>query len=240
MSSSHVESVSCGVYLVLPALLTLISLLQLSMHSSTLANRKVEEEWSKAEQDIATRQREDQLHEQLQEEQYPTRRPIHRFFVFISVITGCSAFFMGVGQLIGIMFQMAGPIQYVLRLYVTVLCLLVILVELEWTKFARDSMIFNVWITRGICICFIGVLGLEENDTSASKNSDHPGFSATETYVKAVAWLMIACGALYFAMGICCLQLVYKRVRNDYQERLARAPNVRRAVETYGSSEGSV
>jgi hypothetical protein len=28
-------------------------------------------------------------------------------------------------------------------------------------------------------------------------------------------------------------------MRNDYQERLARAPNVRRTVETYGAAEGS-
>jgi hypothetical protein len=201
-----------------------------------LVDQRAEEEWSKAEQDIAERQRQEDFRAQLQEEQYPTRRLIHRFFVLVSIITGLAAFFMGIGQLIGILFQSTGPIQYILRIYVCVLCSLAILIELEWTKFARESLIFSVWITRGIFICFIGLLGLEENDTSTKKNSSFRHFNASETYLKSVAWIMIACGALYFFMGICCLQLVYKRARNDYQERLSRASTARRHPLTSGQS----
>jgi len=200
-------------------------------------NARVEESWSKAEVEFSEQQRQEQLRARWREETNPSRRPLHKFFVLINVLTGLAALNMGVGQLIGIMVQSTGPIQYILRIYVIALCFLVILVEKEWTKFARESIILHNWITRGFCYAFIGLLGLEENDTAKQNGSEWASFSPTEKYVSAVAWVMVACGTLYFGMGVCCLQLVYNKLRRDYQERCQRAPEIQRAAQTYAGTE---
>lgn len=134
---------------------------------------------------------------------------------------------MAVGQFLGIYFQSVGPIQYVLRIYVIILCLLVMANELEWTIFTRDSMILKHWITRGLFYAFIGVLGLEENDTTSSRHADTHGYIISLQFIKAVAWIMIGCGTLYFGMGMLCLHYYYNRLRDDYQERVERARQAR-------------
>lgn len=165
---------------------------------------------------------------------HPTRRPIHKAFILVQTVTGFAALSMLIGQFAGLRIQNSGPVQYVIRLYVIALCFLAILAQLGWTKFARESL--HNWVFRGCCYTFIGVLGLDENDTLASKNTDGAGYVALNTYLQVVAWLMVLCGAVYTLMGLFCLQIVYNRVQSDYQERLERAPAFRRAAQTYGSA----
>jgi hypothetical protein len=92
---------------------------------------------------------------------------------------------------------------------------------------------------QGLCYAFIGVLGLEENETSTLRNPDSPWFKISSHFVKVIAWAMLGCGVLYFSMGIFCLQLIYNKVRNDFEERLLRAKDVERAIQTYGTASGS-
>ena len=174
------------------------------------------------------------LQQQLHDELHPKRRCLHHIFITISIIAGLSAFNMALGQFIGIAFGTVGPVQYVLRIYVILLCSLVILNELEWTKLTRESTILHWWVTRGMVYAFIGVLGLEENSvTPADKNENVNGRDAALGYIQVVAWLMVGCGILYFCMGVLCLQLVCNRMREDYQRRLERAKATRRTTETY-------
>jgi hypothetical protein len=235
--------------------------------------------WSKKEQETARQERNEELRAQYEEEVHPSRRWLHKFFVLVSVVSGIAAFSMGLGQFIGIAFQQVGPVQYVLRVYVIILCFLVILNELEWTKYTRESKIMRIWITRGMVrnlmytitylislwigsdcndsillltnssfLCaflfqfysFIGVLGLEENDTSSIRNDNERGFNFSLQFVKAVAWVMVSCGALYFFMGIFCLQIVYNSMRTDYEKRLTRGASVQRATETNIEPPGNV
>jgi hypothetical protein len=163
------------------------------------------------------------------EELHPSRRLLHKFFILVSIITGVAAFNMAIGQVIGIAFEAVGPIQYVLRFYVVLLCLLVIMNELNWTSFTRESRILRFWVTRGMFYSFIGLLGLEENDMS-SINSESSQLSAAAGFVKAVAWIMIGCGGLYFVMGVCCLQLVYNRLCSKFEERKMRAQILRESA----------
>jgi hypothetical protein len=166
----------------------------------------------------------EEMQDQIQEEKHPTRRPMHKCCILISLMTCLAAALMCVGQILGIfVFRSFGPIQYVLHFYVLLLCLIVVLVELEWTPVGRESFIFSYWITRGMSYAFIGVLGLEEND---SANWANPS-DFIENFVKIVAWLMIGCGAIYFVMGLVCLQMMYQRLRKDYEERVVRAKSLR-------------
>jgi hypothetical protein len=63
-------------------------------------------------------------------------------------------------------FHTAGRVQYVLRVYVILLYLLIVLNELECTKFTHESKSLRYWITRGLLYTFVGVLGLKDASNS--------------------------------------------------------------------------
>lgn len=187
------------------------------------------EAWENQEEEIMKDERKAQYEEEIS----PTRRPFHKLMLFASCVAALSAFNMCAGQLVGIKFQTEGPVQYVLRLYVIIICVLAILVELEWTRFARESFVLRFWATRGLFYIFIGVLGLEQNETSNAKNSDSTHFNLSTNYVMVAAWIMVAVGVVYSLLGTCCLQVYYNRLRADYETRLERASHVREAAERY-------
>ena len=115
------------------------------------------------------------------------------------------------------------PVQGVMRCYVVLMCLLVILNELQWTQFIRESAILRIWITRGIFYSFVGVLGMDENDTSAVATQHFRGQTQALKFVEVVAYIMVACGIVYFAMGCLCIQLIYNRAVADYEQRCNEA-----------------
>lgn len=143
--------------------------------------------------------------------------------IMVSTLAGLTATGMMLGQALGFLFQVGGPIQYFLRFYVVLLSLIVILSECECTKFIRESGILKHWMSRGLLYAFVGLLGLEQMDTSSSRNQDRRGFQVSMKFMEGVAWVMVGCGVLYFVMGAFCLHLVLNRLRHDYQERLTRA-----------------
>jgi hypothetical protein len=69
----------------------------------------------------------------------------------------------------------------------------------------------------------VGVLGLEENDTADWTNPS----DLIENFVKVVAWLMIGVGAIYFTLGLFCIQIIYTKERKDYVERCTLAKQLR-------------
>jgi hypothetical protein len=86
------------------------------------SDRRAEDQWDSAEQSISTKLRSDKKRRQVEEEMNPSRRCLHKFFVFISLITGLAALAMAVGQIVGMIFQSDGPVQYVLRVYIMLPC----------------------------------------------------------------------------------------------------------------------
>jgi thiosulfate reductase cytochrome b subunit len=194
--------------------------------------RQVVDQWSQFQRNLQTQAEDAEMRN-------PTRRPVHKFFVMIQILSAIAGLNMGIGQFVGIVFETVGPIQYVLRVYVALLCALVIFNELEWTLFTRDSMILRNWLSRGMFYAFIGVIGLEENDTTTYRNIEKRGFNVSLQYIKSVAWIMVGCGALYSLMGITCMQLVRNRLRDDYQQRLERARGIRYELRNAESQSSS-
>jgi F0F1-type ATP synthase assembly protein I len=186
-------------------------------------DQNAESEWARQEEATAQEALRERLIAQQDDDLHPSRNWIHRGMIAISTLTGLTAAGMVLGQVLGFLFQVGGPIQYFLRFYVVLLCLIVILNECECTKFIRQSGILKHWVSRGLLYAFIGLLGLEQMDTASSRNQDQRGFEISMEFVGGVAWVMVACGVLYFVMGSLCLHLVLIRLRNDYQERLQRA-----------------
>lgn len=203
--------------------------------SAATTDRLAEQSWIMREEETVAQRKARQLEMARREELNPTKRPAHRLVLLFRAITMLAALNMAVGQVLGIVFQTSGPVQYVLRFYVVLLCLLVILNELEYFALTVESRILHYWVTRGALYAFIGLLGLEENDTSGSASSS---FNVGTTYVKAVAWIMIGIGATYFLMGLFCLQFVYDRIRMDYERRLERAAILKEGLPQHvGSTE---
>lgn len=167
------------------------------------------------------------------EELHPSRRLTQKLLIGYRLVTGVAALNMAAGQVLGIVFQPStGPVQYVLRFYVVMLCVLVVLNELEYFTLTVESRILHNWITRGALYAFIGLLGLDENDTANYATSVDAGTA----YLRAVAWIMIGIGALYASMGICCLQVVHDRARADYERRVELAKILRDGLPQHLSS----
>jgi hypothetical protein len=204
------------------------------------ADEQALKQWSSIEKEASQRQRNESLQAQYEEDTNPSRRSFHKFIALMSFVAMCAALNMVMGQFVGYFFHEEGPIQYILRLYVIALCFLAILVELEWTKFARESAILRYWITRGLFYCFLGVIGLEQNDTEGGKNSDMRGFNVSGAYISMAALIMTGVGAAYSLMGLCCLQIYYNRLRSDYEARLRRADEFRETTERYNDQNGVV
>lgn len=186
--------------------------------------------WSKKYKDDATDERGRALDQQLEDELHPKRKWLHRFFVLVSIISGCSAFLMAVGQIVGLTVGSVGPIQYVIRAYIVFFCFLVIFNELEWTKLTKDSVILRWWVSRGVTYAFFGCLGLDQNSNIPA---DENKSDSALVFIKVIAWMVIGCGILYFVLGVACLQIVCNSMRDDYQKRLERAKEVRRTTERY-------
>lgn len=184
----------------------------------------IEASWNQAEEELRQQQLRAEMAEQIHEQQHPSRRLLHKMIVLLSMVTCVAAALMLIGQIMGLfIFRSYGPIQYVLHFYVLLLCIMVVLVECEWTPIGRDSFIFNYWLTRGLSYAFIGVLGLEEND---SANWTSPS-DLIENFVKIVAWFMIGMGVIYFILGLFCIQIIYTKQRKDYVERCTLAKQLR-------------
>jgi hypothetical protein len=188
--------------------------------------------WEQYEKEVEQRNRRLEARRQLEEERNPKRSIIHSFFRMISFMTGCSAFLMGLGQIIGMTYNHIDTISYVLRSYVIALCFLVVMVEAEWTSFVRNSSILRYWITRGLFYSFVGIIGIQQNDHVEERNpSESRRDSASLKFIRVVAWLMVASGVVYFMVGILCMQIIYNRLRRDYEERCKRAVHIRNATD---------
>ena len=130
------------------------------------------------------------------------------------------------GQFVGMALLKQTPIQYVLRIYVIILCGLAVTNELEWTLIIRGSELLTNWVSRGAVYAFIGVLGLEENTVSPLRNeSILTTWKMELTYMVVASYMMVGCGILYSGMGLICMQRVCNRYREDYKKRceLAKA-----------------
>jgi cytochrome c biogenesis protein CcdA len=201
-------------------------------YQSINSDEEAVDDWTRKEEE----NKEHAIQEQLDEELHPQRHIIHKFFILISVVTMLSSVMMGMGQLVGIFYEQQDAIQLVLRMYVILLCWIVFLNEMEWTKYTTDSTILRLWITRGICYMFVGVLGLAENDKAMARDETTVGNAAATVYFATVAWFIIVCGMLYTVLGIFCMQLVNDRMRSTFAAKEERAKATERTTFLYGSN----
>lgn len=154
------------------------------------------------------------------DELHPKRTCTHRVFRFVKFLAVAAAFAMMIGQFVGIAFHLVNPIQYVLRLYMIGFCVVMILNEMEWISFIYQSPLLSNWVSRGVMYSFVGTIGISQYTMETVEGTYSQGFShAALIYIQVVAWGMVGIGVIYFLMGVFCCQLVYYRVRKDFDQR---------------------
>ena len=99
------------------------------------------------------------------------------------------------------------PTDVIIRLYGILLCIGVILCELELTEVVRTFIVLQNWISRGFAYIFVAMLALNHG----TLNLD----STTMKYVEFSTSSLICLGSLYIFMGIFCL----KKLRDDKMAR---------------------
>ncbi|GKY93977.1 hypothetical protein MPSEU_000364600 [Mayamaea pseudoterrestris] len=193
---------------------------------------------STANKKTAEQIRKDQTKAAHNELVHPHRKLLHKIFIVISVLTATAALCLAIGEILAMVYESQGAIEYVLNAYLILACLGIILSELEWTKYTRESMILGHWPMRGLFYVFIGVVSVQLNDRTLEENSDPSqtsrykndrGYDIALNYTRAVSYIIMGFGILYFLMGLCCLHRVYNRLLKDYHERVETAGRVRKA-----------
>eukprot|EP00978_Attheya_sp_CCMP212_P000422 scaffold867_cov50-Attheya_sp.AAC.1 len=143
---------------------------------------------------------------------------VRMVFVFISVFAIFIALAAGIGQFLSLFYQeINGAIHYVLRVYVVSFSALVVVNELEWFAFTRESRVLHNWVSRGLLYSFVGVIALQENQVTPQ--DDNPAVDGAMYYVAAADWAILGMGMVYFAMGIIGLQRIDEKHREDYKNK---------------------
>eukprot|EP00538_Stauroneis_constricta_P006908 CAMPEP_0119551090 /NCGR_PEP_ID=MMETSP1352-20130426/4454_1 /TAXON_ID=265584 /ORGANISM="Stauroneis constricta, Strain CCMP1120" /LENGTH=218 /DNA_ID=CAMNT_0007597099 /DNA_START=162 /DNA_END=818 /DNA_ORIENTATION=+ len=190
------------------------------------------------------RSRQDQARQQFEEEINPQRKCLHQCFVLVNAITVTTALLMIIAQVLGMYFKELSLVDYVVRFYMIGLCMTVVLNELEWTSMVKDSQLLQNWITRGLVYAFIGILGIEqfqaspefrghsndEDDGDDDSETGNPFNAAALRFIWIISNVMVGVGCLYVVMGVCCMQIISRRLRTDYDERLVHATHARQVT----------
>lgn len=164
------------------------------------------------------------------------RRPQHKFFLVVSGAAGLSGINNIAAQFIAITFPNNPIMDVILRLYMIALFVVVVMNELEFTSFIRESKILTDWVTRGIFYTFLGILGVVEYDVGAdnhyryrnqsynNKNGYYNPMMPTkedfvEWYLFLVSWIMFGVGVVYIVLGAMCMQRKFNALKNEYNNQ---------------------
>ena len=184
------------------------------------------DDWNNYEKNNEMQEIEQLRKAQQDEELNPKRSCLHAFFNFISLIVIIAAINMGVGQALGIFLQNLNFVEYALRMYVIIICGVIVLNELQWCTCIISNSLLTNWIPRGIIYTFIGVIGMEEFVVK-----DESLLTTTQKiYIQTVSWGMISSGLLYAVLGLFCIQHFHKNAIEDYDRRVELSKARRREM----------
>lgn len=200
--------------------------------------KKEEEEhnWDKEPNQKATKTKK-QIEKDKELAQDALRRPhrtcCHRIFNLITFIAVVTLICLLLTQALPLFFvKGVSVLQYTLRCYVSIFCLIFILTELDAPlNFLRSSKSLQNWISRGFLYSFVGLIGAEESLAVRVQDvlQQHPEMGAgafqlnvswLAVFIQVSSWVMVGVGGAYFLLGICCMKGVRDRTRRDYQERM--------------------
>ena len=104
-------------------------------------------------------------------------------------------------------------VRYSLSLYLVVMCFISVLTELEWFSFIINSRLLTNWISRGFVYIFMAILSIDQASLGETTNQRELDFITT------ISYLFGAIGLGYTVMGVFCMQLWLKKLREEHQIR---------------------
>ena len=141
------------------------------------------------------------------------------FFAGITTLSVIVLAFMSASQIILLLKKHLPPLQFSLRLYILIFCLIFIFVELDWPPRIMRNLPTNNWLMRGWIYSFLGLVGMEEAFAvlvSDSSTNNILGSDLISIFIQLASWGMVLIGVLYFALGILCMRSLKEKVRKDY------------------------
>lgn len=101
-----------------------------------------------------------------------------------------------------------------IRAYTIGLALILIFAELDWADTIAKFAVLARWVWRGLALTFVGLLTLEfSGDRTEGKTAAY--------FVKAIAWITIGLGVIYFLMGLTRVNKLKEKKQAAYETKLA-------------------
>lgn len=141
------------------------------------------------------------------------------FFASITTLSTIVLACMSISQIILLSKKHLPFLQFSLRLYILVFCLIFMLVEMDWPPQIMRNLPTNNWLMRGWIYSFLGLVGMEEAFAvlvSDSSTSNILGSDLISIFVQISSWGMVIIGVLYFILGLLFMRSLKERVRKDY------------------------
>lgn len=150
----------------------------------------------------------------------------YMFFFIISAVTVIAAASMALSQVLTVIVVKVPFLQFLLRLYVFIFCFAFILTEFEAPFFVKRFSSFDNWIFRGWIYSFVGLIGVEEAHAKELQGEVKNHVFKASISGKALSYfimisslVLVACGVIYFVMGICCIKRVKDKVKKKHEEQ---------------------
>ena len=112
-----------------------------------------------------------------------------------------------------------------LNVYISLFCILFILVELDVPiSTLRNSSLLQAYFSRGFLYSFLGLICTVEADSNRvgslleNMNSKTTNISWLAIFMQVSAWVMCCVGVVYMVLGLCCLERLRHRMREDERE----------------------
>eukprot|EP00581_Thalassiosira_minuscula_P016015 CAMPEP_0183722746 /NCGR_PEP_ID=MMETSP0737-20130205/14615_1 /TAXON_ID=385413 /ORGANISM="Thalassiosira miniscula, Strain CCMP1093" /LENGTH=339 /DNA_ID=CAMNT_0025952977 /DNA_START=134 /DNA_END=1153 /DNA_ORIENTATION=- len=149
---------------------------------------------------------------------------------YLAILASCMMFAMQIVPLI-IVGGESTWLQIAVRCYLAIFCLSFVLTESRIPILRKLLASHNDnWILRGFLYTFIGLIGMEQDlavkvaeiaaGTTANVFGPDYGTLFATLFMNITTWVMIAVGALYFLLGLLCLQGWYERLEKDHTEKV--------------------
>lgn len=162
----------------------------------------------------------------LQQSPYTSNEEVGGFtkgcFMFFASVTTLSIIVlacMSISQIILLSKKHLPFLQFSLRLYILIFCLIFLLVELDWPPQIMRNLPTNNWLMRGWIYSFLGLVGMEEAFAvlvSDSSTSNILGSDLISIFVQLSSWGMVVIGVVYFVLGLLFMRSLKEKVRKDY------------------------
>jgi len=149
----------------------------------------------------------------------------YNIFVLINAIAILCQFGMLLGQILSTVYVHSDVLQIALRVYIGLFC--IAFIGLEADLCLQNNYIAHTYWSRGFVYSFVGLVGVEQSialrvDMLHTTVIDSMWSQTVSLLLHLSSWVMVCLGALYFFMGIFCLQILRDRVFKEEEKREER------------------